>query len=523
MMFRVRTLRMVQRVTIFLTILCLFGSIFVLLRLFTEFDTEWRGRDKSEKIIEVGFSLKSSRIERLDSEILSRSLGRKSEKRDGSEVSSIIVRNVFGIRPVSMINISGKADKGIIQIGVEPRKHDSHKRYLFIFHHYEQFGKTTENFVQLCSIAAYGSRTVVEPFVRDSRLCGLETGWWGESLTKSRLFRPLSLYFDVQMMNELLSQNGYSTVQPFTEFKLACNKTTANLTLVHFLYGGGGKGTTKKWFNLNERQYEHIYSQSKVTGWVSCPIIDRGLNVSQRLGENMKTGRQLCVNAEMVTDHVAFEKKVLKGDKCVVVIHWKGFGINRTHFKPKVKLNAREVVHRLHHSSFIIEEADLFRRIFLEKPYIGVHVRAERQLLWYSSNALIKCINLVIKAVKNLKQKEKIDTVFLSTDLTQYGSDTLVPGSSAMHRDKNLNYFEKHLSDSLNPKKYSPNEKEPLLMDHGVVAIVEMNILSHSNHLITLGSGSFQEWVMALFVQKKKALKQDWTISRVCSKEKKIH
>ena len=61
-------------------------------------------------------------------------------------------------------------------------------------------------------------------------------------------------------------------------------------------------------------------------------------------------------------------------------------------------------------------------------------------------------------------------------------------------------------------------------MDHGVVAIVEMNILSHSNHLVTLGSGSFQEWVMALFIEKKKDLKQlDWTIARVCSKEKKVH
>ena len=437
------------------------------------------------------------------------------------------MRNVFGIRPMSKrynldINEGGKKDKGIIQIGLESREHNNHKKYLFIFQHYEQFGKTTENLLQLCSIAAYGGRTVVEPFVRDSRLCGLRTGWWGDSLTRSRLFHPLGLYFDIRIMNERLSHNGYSTLQPLSKFKQACNRTNANLTLVHFLYSDG-KRTTKKWFNLNERQYKHIYSKSKMTGWTSCLVIDKGLNVSQRLG-GMRTGRQLCVNAEMVTDHIVFEKQVLKGDKCVVIIHWKGFGTNRTHFKPRVKLPARDIVHQLRHSNFIIQEAELFRRVFLEKPYIGVHVRAERQVLWYSSSALVKCINFVIKAVKGLKQKHKIDRVFLATDLTQYGSDILLPGSSTMHLGKNLNYFEKHLSDGLNPIKYSPNEKEPLLMDHGVVAIVEMNILSHSNHLVTLGSGSFQEWVMALFIENKKDSKQlDWTITRVCSKEKKVH
>ena len=65
-MFRIRTLRLVQRIIIFMTVLCLFGSIFVLLRLYTDFDSEWRGGDRNEKVIQVGLSLKSSRIERLD-------------------------------------------------------------------------------------------------------------------------------------------------------------------------------------------------------------------------------------------------------------------------------------------------------------------------------------------------------------------------------------------------------------------------------------------------------------------------
>lgn len=526
-MFRLGTFRLVQRTVILTTTLCLFGCIFVWFHLYAEFDGERpRERNRSARLLElVGSSPDSSRIERLDREINLRNLKRNLGNRDFS--SSVVVRNVFGIRPNMPVSRryqsntggGGKKDKGIIPIGIDSRELDNDKRYLFVFQHYEQLGKTTENFVQLCSVAAYGSRTVVEPFVRDSRMCGLQTGWWGDSLTKSRLFRPLSLYFDVRMMNELLSQNGYATVRPLDEFKQYCNKTKQNLTLVHFLYNDGIKETTtRKWFNLSEKQYRLIRSRTEMTGWTNCPVIDKGLNISQRLG-GMRAGRQLCVDAERVQDHKVFEQKILNGDKCVVFVYWKGFGANRTHFKPKVKLRAREMVHRLPHSSLIVQEADLFRRVFLNKPYIGVHVRSERQILWYSTEAVLKCVNLVVKLVASLKQKHKIDTVFLATDLTQYGSDILrVPRKSA-----SLDFFENQLSDGLKPKKYSPHEKDPMLRDHGVVAIVEMNILSNADYMVTLGSGSFQEWVMALFIGKKKDSKQDWAITRVCSREKKIH
>jgi hypothetical protein len=346
-------------------------------------------------------------------------------------------------------------------------------------------------------------------------MCGLTTGWWGEALTPSRLFKPLSLYFNVKAMNEILSQNRYATMRPLTEFKKVCNKTTSNITVVHFLYRDG-KETTKKWFKLSEEDYKNIFLQTNRTGWTECPFIDKGLNISRRIGE-MKAGRQLCVNAEKIIDHKEFENDILQGDKCVVITYWKGFGIDRTHFKPKVKLNARAIVHRLRQSNLIIQEGELYRQTFLEKSYIGLHVRSERQLSWYSEKSFLQCLFTVVKQVLKLKQKYAINTVFLATDLTQHGSDTLLPNNK-----RSLKRFETFLVDKLKPKQYNPHQTHPPLMDHGVIAIVEMNILSHSKHLVTLGSGSFQEWVMAQFMETKKG-QADWTISRVCSKERKLN
>ena len=513
-MYRLR-LRLVQRVIIIATSVSLFGSISVWFSLFTGLELQPYMQLRSNQVTrdlssDVSFTGDKASSLSLKGNMVT------FKRADTSIYSSSIVKRVFGIHPVQIVNRHRADEDGkqeIISIAMDQQE-GANDKYIFVFHHYEQFSKTTENFVQLCSIAAYGSRTVVEPFVRDSRMCGLETGWWGEALSPSRRFKPLSLYFDVKAMNELLSRNHYATARPLTEFKKVCNKTTSNLTIVHFLYEDG-KETTKKWFKLSEKDYQNISLQASRKGWTECPFINKGLNISMRIGE-VEAGRQLCVNAEKVIDLKQFENYILKGDKCVVITYWKGFGTNRIHLKPMVKLNAREIVHRLRHSNLILQEAELYRRTFLEKSYIALHVRSERQLLWYSDKSFLQCVDAVIRRVLKLKQKYRIKTVFLATDLTQFGSDTLLP-----NKVKRVKEFERLLMDQLKAKRYSPHQTDPPLMDHGVVAIVEMNILSHSKHLVTLGSGSFQEWVIALFKDTKK--RQDWTISRVCSKEKKLH
>ena len=513
-------LRLIQRAIIIATSVSLFGSISVWLSLFTGLELQPYGEHYSNR---ETHDLSANVQSRNDGADLGRSesdLAMSLRVRKTLSRSSFIIKRVFDIHPARIPSRHGADQDGkheIISVGMNLQESDNDK-YMFVFHHYEQFGKTTENFVQLCATAAYGSRLVIEPFVRNSRMCGLQTGWWGEALTPSRLFKPLSLYFDVKAMNELLSQNRYATVRPLAEFKKMCNKTISNLTIVHFFYKDG-KEATRKWFKLSDSDYESIFLKIDQTGWTYCPFIDKGLNISTRLGET-KAGRQLCVNAEKVIDYKQFEDDILKGDKCVVITYWKGFGMDRTHFKPNITtLGSREIVHKLRHSDLILQEAELYRRTYLEKTFIAIHVRSERQLLWYSETSFLKCVNVVIRIVSKLKQKYGINTVFLATDLTQYGSDTL-----PSHNQRRLRGFQKLLMDKLKPKKYSPHKTDPSLMDHGVVAIVEMNILSHSKHLVTLGSGSFQEWVIALFKETKNGKEQlNWTISRVCSREKKVH
>ena len=56
------------------------------------------------------------------------------------------------------------------------------------------------------------------------------------------------------------------------------------------------------------------------------------------------------------------------------------------------------------------------------------------------------------------------------------------------------------ISAPLNPITFQPSTYS--LTDHGAVAIVEMNILSSGKRLFVVGGGSFQEWIVDIFLNK---------------------
>ena len=54
--------------------------------------------------------------------------------------------------------------------------HRSRGKFIFAFRYYEQLGRATENLLAFCSLAKYGNREVVAPFVNNSRMAGTPYG-----------------------------------------------------------------------------------------------------------------------------------------------------------------------------------------------------------------------------------------------------------------------------------------------------------------------------------------------------------
>lgn len=406
----------------------------------------------------------------------------------------------------------------------EAEERDASIKFLFVLHHYEQLSKTTENLLQLAAVAKQIERVIVEPFVRDSRMCGLPYGWSGKLRSERRRFHPLSLYFDVKFMNNLLKKYHIAPMVKLETFKRQCRSRVTHTTIIHFLYSDQSEEEMKKWYKISALEYQDIKKQAKSSGWCECKFIEHALSVSNRIGE-LRIGRQICVDAEKVSSLELFEKEITKGDKCVVVIHWRGIGKDRTHFKPEVEVDNRKLLHSLRSSERVAEKATKIRDS-IGGEYISIHIRSERQIQWYDVERLAQCVRTLVKKVESLKQKYNKTRVFLSSDFTRFGSDTLhsftAQNTSLVNKLKQIKRF---LYKALKPLKYNPKSGDPLDMDSGVVALTEMNVLTGGSHLVTIGSGNFQQWIVDGFVERKAGTEQqnNWTITRICNKEDKVN
>lgn len=401
---------------------------------------------------------------------------------------------------------------------------DASLKFLFVLHHYEQLTKTTENLFHLAAVAKQIGRVIVEPFVRDSRMCGLPYGWSGQLRTERRRFYPLSLYFDVQFMNNLLKKSCIAPMVKLETFKRHCRSSVTNTTLLHFMYKDRTQEEMGRWYKISSPVYQQIDKNLKTSGWCDCNFIDRGLNVSNRIGD-LQAGRQICIDAEKVKSLKLLENEILKEDKCVVIIHWRGFGRDRTHFKPEVKVDHRKLVYSLRSSERVIEQAKKIEESIGEE-YISIHIRSERQIQWYDVQRLSQCLQTLVQKVENLKKKSQIKKIFLSSDFTRFGSDTLhsitAQNTTLTNKIKQLQRF---LSKTLKHIKYKPKSDDPTVMDNGVVALTEMNVLTGGSHLMTVGSGTFQQWIVDGFIERKSGTKKqnNWTITRICNKEDKLN
>lgn len=433
-----------------------------------------------------------------------------------------VAHRVFDIIPQP--EDSGKDSES--HVGHKRAKAETQLKYLFVLHHYEQLAKTTENLLQLAAAAKTIGRVIVEPFVRDSRMCGLRTGWFGEPRSQSRLFHPLSLYFNVPLMNSALAKSGYSTMVKFETYKNRCAADVAETNMVHFVYSDQDiEVTTRKWFNLSAHDYAAIVNKLKARGWCECSFIDRGLNISTRIGD-VRLGRQICVDSERIKNLAVFENEILLNRKCVVIVHWRGIGRNRTHFEPAGHVNTREVVHSLRHSDFILQGVEKFLKDvgFISEPYLAIHIRSERQIQWYGVDRLIKCVEVLITIALKIKRQYRLNKVFLATDFSAFGSDTLFQYSSQNTKElaKKLKTIQNTLEKKLTPIQFSPTAKGSLVKDKGVVAITEMNVLYGGSHLITIGSGTFQQWIVDVFIDRhSKENEQHWAVTRICNNERR--
>lgn len=370
------------------------------------------------------------------------------------------------------------------------------RKYLFVFRYYEQLGRATSNLLELASLAKYNNRAFVAPFVNDSRMSGLPGGvshfYRKQEKPGQRNFSPMDAYFDMQDLNFKLKSRGYSSSRSFRDLESHCARRF-NIVL-HFLFDDQNfKRDTALWYRVTDDEVTALYKQVKRhDGWVDCPGIKRS-RLSKQIG--FKVSRYVCVDPEVIRSARELEEKVLHGANCVGIVQWRGSGDERAHFPLDQSITQPLRPSDLEFNAHLVQIARNFVQTTFQGEFIGIHVRSERHVERKGANVTRRCFEKLATRVQESRYAINIDNIFLASDLTDYGSDTLKNIAAANDRESLSLFLYKLLKD---PATFDPNG---ILYDNGAIAIVEMNILSMAKRLFTLGGGNFQEWAVALFLK----------------------
>lgn len=380
---------------------------------------------------------------------------------------------------------------------VSHRTLQEHKhKFLFVFRYYEQLGRATSNLIDLASLAKYNNRFLVVPYVNNSRMCGLAGGvshhYRKVERRNQRKYASMDEYFNVQYLNLKLYSRGYSTLRHFRDLESHC-ENRFNIVL-HFLFQDETfKKDTALWYRVSEDEVKALYKQVKVhDGWVDCPGIKRS-SLSKQI--DFKVNRYICVDPEIIRSARELEDKVLKGARCVAIVQWRGNGDERVHFPLDSSISQALRPSDFEFNAQLVKIARDFVANTFKGKFIGVHVRSERHVERKGINVTTRCFEKLATRVRESQQAIQVTEVFLASDLTDYGSDTLRNFAGANERGSLSQLLMKFLN---RPATFNP---KGILYDTGAIAIVEMNILSMATRVITLGGGNFQEWALALFLK----------------------
>lgn len=383
------------------------------------------------------------------------------------------------------------------------------RKFLFVFRYYEQLGRATSNLLDLASLAKNTNRLLVVPYVNNSRMSGLPTG-------VSHFFRKpekpphltyslLSEYFDLDDLNFKLKSRGYNPLNSFRAFESHCDKRF-NI-VVHFLFEDeNSKREAALWYRISHDDVITMYKEAREhNGWIDCPFIKRS-RLSKQIA--FKVSRYICVDPEVIRTASDLEDKVLQGANCVGIVQWRGTGQDRVHFPldPSISQPLRPV--DLEFNPRLVELAKKVVKNSFNGEFIAIHVRSERHIARKGANVTKRCMEKLGNRVQALQAALGVNQVFLASDLTDYGSDTLMNLAGTNYR-RSLSMFLHKVLD--NPVTFNP---EGVLFDTGAAAIVEMNILSMATRFFTLGGGNFQEWAVGLFLRRHN--NQQKRIHRMC-------
>ena len=384
-----------------------------------------------------------------------------------------------------------------------PRDHVgiTSKKYVYVVRPYwEQTTMSMLSFLNLVVQGSFSGRSVVAPMVKDSMF---KTSGY-----------PINYYFDRKHLRDVLESQGHPDIVDPEEFHKECRPNNHDYTTVHFLYDQEkAKIYTKKFFKLDHETYSKISLEARIKGWTNCSFI-------RKLTKQSPRSKMFCVDTTIVTDWKIFERDVIKSPKCLSIVIWRGVGDPyRARFnETRVAYSSLDLSLSLKPSPVVMEQVEKFQRGFLASKYIGVQIRGERVATEHGLAGLEQCIHLLGYVLRLVKKLFDVDKVFVATDMSKFGSGSW---TSSVKRDKitkrTLPRLQNLVLSVTNGVTFEQVADNGVPIDRGVVALIEMSLVSQAQRLLTIGHGSFHRFVTSKFLEfHRNEPPATWSLIKLC-------
>ncbi len=318
---------------------------------------------------------------------------------------------------------------------------------------------------------------------------------FGNGISGSKGPTPFDAVYNLDELKEVFAENGYPPIVSEQEYDDVC-KHSKPIYVVAFIPSSGNRGTD----NIADQLYGKD-RKGKDERWIDCDF-HKSL-ILRRVGvKNMTERKMLCTTYEFNIS--TLRETVLKNAKCIEIPVWGHHGL--FDIGGPDRLTPDEIFYYvLNPSDMIVNEVNTFTEQYLERPYVAIHIRSTH--IKTPPSTTDRCFKLAMKVVETLKEKRGVKSVYISTDMNEFGGLT---SYDAGHEE----YFAAISGGIL----YYPNATGQLRdISRTSISITNVLLLRKSDHLIAMGSGSFHGFVMGQFLGEHfEKDPKTWSMIRIC-------
>ena len=358
--------------------------------------------------------------------------------------------------------------------------------YIYVMGVGQELSQCTRHLFGLCLYATTNHRKVVTPQMSNG---GMNIGGL-----------PFGEFYDVPSLNKQLLRFGYSEMATEDEFRNNCENQRKKVVVV--FYEKPVRKSFPLFFHAAFRDKFDMYEKVKKAGWLNCTQYIT--EIPKTFEKDRNNADYYCVDKNMF-ENIELFKKILGDSKCVFINSWVDQSyVHWNRILPAGAPGAFKILYWfLDPSREVIDEANAFREMRIQRPYVAIHIRGAK---FKNHSFLQPCFDIALEFVNALRRTRKVKTLFLSTDMSQFGGYT--------NKDKVSHQLFAEKSGAV---IYDPNVAKRILkrIDRWKVSLTEVRLLSQSDHLITIGKGSFGNFIRNRYLWEHRN-KQNWTLSKLC-------